>query len=203
MSRPQSSCTSAKARSIPALTPGRPDRIRADKDCIRVDVNGRVLAAEKVAHGPVGDRSAPIKQPGLGEQESPGTYRRVATRAWRRVLKPFNQTLLCQNRFDVEGARNDDCVEFLELIDRHRIDLGAFGGSNKAIIRDGATSMHHASGTARMGQDDQSVVDSRLRAHGIENLRVADASIMPTITTGNTQAPSMIIGERLAEMIKR
>jgi choline dehydrogenase len=45
------------------------------------------------------------------------------------------------------------------------------------------------------------VVDPELRVHGIANLRVADASIMPTITTGNTNAPSMMIGERAAELI--
>jgi choline dehydrogenase len=52
-----------------------------------------------------------------------------------------------------------------------------------------------------MGRDSDSVVDASLRVYGIENLRVADASIMPRITTGNTMAPSVIIGERAAEMI--
>jgi choline dehydrogenase len=52
-----------------------------------------------------------------------------------------------------------------------------------------------------MGRDADSVVDASLRVYGIENLRVADASIMPRITTGNTMAPCVIIGERAAEMI--
>lgn len=78
----------------------------------------------------------------------------------------------------------------------------ATGEALDNIIRDGVTSMHHASGTAKMGQDDLSVVDGQLRVYGVSNLRVADASIMPTVTTGNTQAPSMIIGERLAEILK-
>ncbi len=69
------------------------------------------------------------------------------------------------------------------------------------LIRNGATSMHHPVGTARMGRDDLSVVDSELRVHGVAKLRVADASVMPTITTGNTQAPSILIGERMAELL--
>ncbi|PRD43114.1 oxidoreductase [Phyllobacterium phragmitis] len=71
------------------------------------------------------------------------------------------------------------------------------------LIRDGAMSMHHPVGTARMGQDDMSVVDAQLRVHGVGKLRVADGSIMPLISTGNTQAPCVIIGERMAEILTR
>ena len=53
----------------------------------------------------------------------------------------------------------------------------------------------------KMGQDDLSVVDAKLRVYGVKNLRIADGSIMPTITTGNTHAPCVIIGERLAEIL--
>jgi choline dehydrogenase len=53
-----------------------------------------------------------------------------------------------------------------------------------------------------MGRDDLSVVDAELRVYGVKNLRVADGSIMPRVTTGNTQAPCVIIGERLAEILK-
>jgi choline dehydrogenase len=70
------------------------------------------------------------------------------------------------------------------------------------LIRDGATSMHHPTGTASMGQDELSVVDAQLRVYGVKNLRVADGSIMPRVTTGNTQAPCVIIGERMAEILK-
>jgi choline dehydrogenase len=69
------------------------------------------------------------------------------------------------------------------------------------LIRDGAMSMHHPTSTAKMGQDDRSVVDAKLRVYGVKNLRIADASVMPTITTGNTQAPCVIIGERLAQIL--
>jgi choline dehydrogenase len=69
------------------------------------------------------------------------------------------------------------------------------------LIRDGAMSMHHPTCTAKMGRDEYSVVDAQLRVYGVKNLRIADGSIMPTITTGNTQAPCVIIGERLAEIL--
>jgi choline dehydrogenase len=70
------------------------------------------------------------------------------------------------------------------------------------LIRNGAMSMHHPTGTAKMGRDDLSVVDPKLRVYGVKNLRVADGSIMPRVTTGNTQAPCVIIGERMAEILK-
>jgi choline dehydrogenase len=68
-------------------------------------------------------------------------------------------------------------------------------------VRRTVTPSYHPVGTCKMGVDDLAVVDPELRVHGIRNLRVADASIMPQITTGNTNAPSMMIGERAAELI--
>jgi choline dehydrogenase len=60
---------------------------------------------------------------------------------------------------------------------------------------------HHPVGTCKMGVDPDAVVDPELRVHGISGLRVADASIMPDITSGNTAAPAMMIGERAADLI--
>jgi choline dehydrogenase len=54
-----------------------------------------------------------------------------------------------------------------------------------------------------MGRSETSVVDGDLKVHGIEGLRIADSSVMPRITTGNTMAPCVIIGERAAEILKR
>jgi choline dehydrogenase len=53
-----------------------------------------------------------------------------------------------------------------------------------------------------MGRDSMSVVDAQLKVYGIENLRIADGSIMPRVTTGNTMAPCIIIGERAAEVLR-
>jgi choline dehydrogenase len=62
-------------------------------------------------------------------------------------------------------------------------------------------SYHHQAGTCKMGIDIDAVVDPRLRVYGIDGLRVADASIMPAVTSGNTLAPSLMIGERVADFI--
>ena len=70
------------------------------------------------------------------------------------------------------------------------------------FIRNAAVSYWHHSGTAKMGTDDMSVVDGNLKVHGIDRLRIADASIMPRITTGNTMAPCVVIGERAGEILK-
>jgi choline dehydrogenase len=68
-------------------------------------------------------------------------------------------------------------------------------------VRQTVVPSYHPVGTCKMGIDDLAVVDPELRVHGIQNLRVADASVMPRITRGNTNAPSMMIGERAAELI--
>ncbi|MBI4779697.1 MAG: GMC family oxidoreductase N-terminal domain-containing protein [Oscillatoriophycideae cyanobacterium NC_groundwater_1537_Pr4_S-0.65um_50_18] len=70
------------------------------------------------------------------------------------------------------------------------------------FIRDAATSFWHETCTAKMGRDDMSVVDSNLRVYGIDHLRIADGSIMPQVTTGNTMAPCVIIGERAADILR-
>jgi choline dehydrogenase len=75
-------------------------------------------------------------------------------------------------------------------------------GALIAFLRDAGTNLHHPVGTCRMGEDPMAVVDSRLRVRGLEGLRVIDASVMPTVTTGNTNAPSIMIGEKGAAMIR-
>jgi choline dehydrogenase len=69
------------------------------------------------------------------------------------------------------------------------------------FTRKSGGTIHHPVGTCKMGEDPAAVVDSRLRVHGIQGLRVMDASIMPTLTTGNTNAPTIMIGEKGAAMI--
>lgn len=69
------------------------------------------------------------------------------------------------------------------------------------MARNISQTIYHPTSTCKMGRDDAAVVDERLRVHGIKRLRVADASIMPTIVSGNTNAPTIMIGEKASDMI--
>jgi choline dehydrogenase len=110
---------------------------------------------------------------------------------------------------DLESAKA--CIEFMREIGsaaalqphiKREVMPGDLTGTDlQAYIRDAASTYWHQVGTAKMGNDSMSVVDGRLKVYGVENLRVADASIMPRITTANTMAPCVVIGERAAELL--
>ena len=68
-------------------------------------------------------------------------------------------------------------------------------------IRSKAETAYHPSCTLKMGVDDMAVVDEKLKIHGLQNIRVADASVMPEITSGNLNAPTLMIGERASDFI--
>jgi len=70
-----------------------------------------------------------------------------------------------------------------------------------AWVKATAETTYHPVGTCKMGVDPMAVVDPKLRVHGIAGLRVADASIMPTLTSGNTNAPAIMIGEKAADLV--
>ena len=87
--------------------------------------------------------------------------------------------------------------------------LGEFVGASRVglerHVRETCHTVYHPAGTCKMGPDDDemAVVDPQLRVRGVEGVRVADTSIMPKITSGNTNAPAIAIGERVAELVGR
>ncbi|MFC5175771.1 GMC family oxidoreductase [Nocardioides taihuensis] len=116
-----------------------------------------------------------------------------------------------------DQADLDVLAEGSEMV-REIMAGAAFGGAVKSEIHPGAqlqgselrqailnraTSVYHGVGTCRMGVDELAVVDPQLRVRGVEGLRVCDASVMPSITGGNTNAPAMVIGEIGAELMTR
>ncbi len=84
--------------------------------------------------------------------------------------------------------------------DRHPVDIDN-DAELDALIRSRADTVYHPVGTCRMGPNEDDVVDVRLKYRGLEGLYIADASIMPRLVSGNTNAPSIMIGERCAEFV--
>jgi choline dehydrogenase len=140
--------------------------------------------------------------------ESRGTVRLAST-------DPFTAPLIDPN-YLAEQADLDTLVAGLELAREtirhpaiasdvgHELLPGADRTSKEALadfVRTNASGVYHPVGTCRMGVDGRAVVDPQLRVRGIEGLRVADASIMPSIVGGNTNAAAMMIGERASELI--
>jgi choline dehydrogenase len=90
-----------------------------------------------------------------------------------------------------------------ELVRREILPGPRFRDDGQLVefVRMGGQTLYHPVGTCKMGADGLAVVDDRLRVHRTSNLRVVDASIMPTIVSGNTNAPTIMIGEKAADMI--
>nr|WP_069301049.1 GMC family oxidoreductase N-terminal domain-containing protein [Neptunicoccus sediminis] len=99
-------------------------------------------------------------------------------------------------------ARTRPLADYIS--EEHAPGAGVALGDYAATLdwaRNTSVTIYHPTGTCKMGRDSQAVVDPQLRVHGVDGLRVADASIMPIITSGNTNAPCIMIGEKLAAMV--
>ncbi len=99
-------------------------------------------------------------------------------------------------------ARELAATEPLRSVVKREIFPGADAADLEDDLRRRVELLYHPVGTCRMGTDDGAVVDEELRVRGVDGLRVADASIMPLITGGNTNAPVIMIGERAADLVK-
>jgi choline dehydrogenase len=109
----------------------------------------------------------------------------------------------------IEGVKLSRRIALARAFDPYRgeeIHPGAGSTSDEDIaefLRNEVETLYHPVGTCQMGNDPLSVVDARLRVHGVERLRVADASVMPTVPAGNTNAPTIMIAEKAADMIRQ
>ena len=102
----------------------------------------------------------------------------------------------CRQALEIAAQR-----PFAELLDRPLAPMGDEQELDDYIRRYTQT-LFHPVGTCAMGTGPEAVVDAELRVSGVEGLRVADASVMPRITRGNTNAPSIMIGEKAADLIR-
>jgi len=146
--------------------------------------------------------------PGLVRPHSRGHLKLTGNRPADRVAVHTN---FLEDRRDVEALLHAValCREIgnsppLRPFARRELMPGPLGAADmERWLRRAAGTYFHQAGTAKMGRDEWSVVDGSLRVYGVQGLRIADASVMPTITTGNTMAPCVMIGERAADLMLR
>jgi len=163
----------------------------------------------------------PFATPELADQVPPNCYT-IAPGLVRPASRGYVKLTSSEPNADLEIdmnylGRDADMKALLCAIDMCR-DIGASaafqewrkrevmpGKRDKAgmleFLRMSTSSFFHPTSTCKMGIDDMAVVDPQLRVYGVSGLHVADASIMPTVTTGNTNAPAVLIGEKAAEMM--
>jgi choline dehydrogenase-like flavoprotein len=126
-------------------------------------------------------RTAPLIDPGFLTDDRDMTVLKAGVRAMYRILEA---PAMARHR----GR------------DRYPVDL-ADDAALERLIRARADTVYHPVGTCRMGDDDAAVCDSRLRVRGLDGLYIADASVMPRLVSGNTNAPTIMIGERCADFV--
>ena len=144
--------------------------------------------------------------PGLVRPESHGT---ISIRSGNPKDAPIIDARFLSDPKDVKALVR--CVELCREIGnsagmkpfvKREVMPGPLKGKDlENFVRNSATTYFHQTCTCRMGKDEGAVVDSQLKVRGIEKLRIADGSIMPRVTTGNTMMPCVIIGERMGEIL--
>jgi choline dehydrogenase-like flavoprotein len=161
------------------------DASRGQMDGHGVSINPCILRPE--ARGKVSLRSADPRDPilfvgnNLSKQADIDTLVRGIKLGRKILAAPAMKALGFREFAPGESAQSDDAIE------KHARSI--------------AKTVYHPSGTAKMGRDDMAVVDSQLRVIGVPRLRIADASVMPTLVSGNTNAPTIMIAERCADFI--
>ena len=158
-------------------------------DCVLVDDHAIV----RQGLGALLEREPDIRV--VGEAADAETaLQTIASTLPRVAVLAYDYTVLAGTQGYLNHKKTD---RMLEIAEQQRLPEP---GEDHAAGEVGST-IFHPVGTARMGADDGSVVDPRLRVRGIEGLRVADASVFPSITNGNIYAPVMMVAERAADLI--
>ena len=144
--------------------------------CLRPESRGEIRLASKRWSDP------PLIDPNfLGEADDLESMV-AGYKTTRRLMETPALRALQKKDMFTEGVKTDDDI--------------------RDVLRARVDTVYHPVGTARMGTDPMAVVDPKLRVHGLDGLRIVDASIMPTLIGGNTNAPTIMIGEKAADMIK-
>lgn len=146
---------------------------------------------------------------GLVRPESRGEVRLSSHSAWDPpVIDP--RVLPADADAEALGVAVRLCQEIVGATERRRTwgtrglypgPLAKSADGLRSYVRQSVVTYHHQGGTCKMGVDDESVVDPRLRVQGVDGLRIADASIMLDVPAGNTNAPAIMIGEKAADLL--
>ena len=171
-----------------AMTPFLYESVNGDLKISKrrgVTLNINVLRSESI--GSIHIKSTnPDEPPAINFNFMSSPYDREGTVAAMRKARELFATSPLANAVGDEIAPGANCQSDEDMVE---------------WIKNNAETTYHPVGTCKMGNDPLAVVDNELRVHGISGLRIADASIMPTLTSGNTNAPSIMIGEKCALMM--
>ena len=108
------------------------------------------------------------------------------------LVEGYKKMMTILNKSPVSKYTHSNAQRTIDLNDNKDIEHA---------IREEADTVYHPVGTCKMGNDEMAVVDHTLKVHGIDGLRVIDASVMPTLIGGNTNAPTIMIGEKASDII--